>query len=350
MKSTYELIQAGITALRAEHAKHEVLKKGVLRAGNTGVVLSDGSVVGKCARQTYLRLVGIDADVDDASRELMFAAGRTNEDSWKDLFIRAGIPESFIRCEDEVPIHWTTKSGRSVTGRPDLVIGEWTGVTDKATWRPIKGIELKLVSSVWTGRDVALKGQPKSMHLMQAAHYSWKLGVPFELWYTARADFAIGSGWEQKNFPNMGMPGSEFIEYNEKGGKKKLKPFIVGYELAWNEKDELQYRRIGPYTSPWTLTFISKKGIEDYFELVDDLAARDMKNVSALPPRPLNLNPTGDKEGYSICSYCPMEKVCDSTEKFGLKKWVQAAEEWSKQLPVVGSLLLDSKPIPGDRS
>jgi len=43
--------------------------------------------------------------------------------------------------------------------------------------------------------------EPKLVHLMQAGHYAWELGIPFQLWYTNRAEFAVGSGWEQKTIP-----------------------------------------------------------------------------------------------------------------------------------------------------
>lgn len=329
LKPTLELVKDGIKNLQQEHVEGETKKRGILRAGSTGLLLQDGSIAGKCARQTYLRLEGVEAGEDDASREFMFAAGRTNEDSWVDLFLRAGLSKESIRREEEVPISWQTKSGRQVSGRPDIVIG--TPRAD-ASWAPVKGIELKLVSSLWTARDVAIKQEPKAMHLMQAAHYSWKLGnLPFELWYTSRADFAV-NGWAQKHFPKQGEPGSQYCQYNEKGEVLKTIPFIVGYELDWN-KGTLEYRCLTTPNSKWVPTIVTKQSIEDYFELVDAMTKSD-----SLPPRPINLSATGEKGGYSICSYCPLQQVCDKKEAQGKAAWVEAVKEWVPRIPPGGSL------------
>ena len=327
-KPTLDLVKDGIQHIQQEHAESETKKRGILRAGSTGLLFSDGAIAGKCARQTYLRLEGIEAGEDDASREFMFAAGRTNEDSWVDLFRRAGIPAENIKREEEIPISWQTRSGRTVSGRPDIVLGE----PRQEKWVPIKGIELKLVSSLWTARDVAIKQEPKAMHLMQAAHYSWKLGdLPFELWYTSRADFAI-NGWAQKNFPKQGQKGSQYCQYNDKGEVLKTVPFIVGYQLDWN-KGVLEYQSLTTPNSKWVPTIVTKRGIEDYFELVDSMVQSD-----SLPPRPLNVTATGEKGGYSICSYCPLQSVCDKTEGKGKAAWVQGVQEFAKHIPTTGSL------------
>lgn len=169
------------------------------------------------------------------------------------------------------------------------------------------------------------------MHLMQAAHYSWKLGdLPFELWYTSRADFAI-NGWAQKQFPQQGQKGSRYCQYNEKGEPLKTIPFIVGYELAWN-KGVLEYRCLTD-KGDWVQTIVTKQAISDYFELVDEMTRSDL-----LPPRPVNLSATGEKGGYSICSYCPLQQVCDKKESEGKTKWIEAVKEWVPKIPPGGSL------------
>lgn len=339
LKSTYELVQDGLRKLKTDHSALEKTKLGILRAGNTGIVLEEGGeqiVVGKCARQTYLRLIGIDAGEDDPSREFMFAAGRTNEDSWTDLFLKAGIPAAQIKREEEIPISWKTKSGRTVSGRPDIVLLDEKG-------KPERVIELKLVSSLWTGRDVAIgrkptkdnpAGQaaaPKAMHLMQAAHYSWQLDAPAEIWYTCRADFHLPFG----NFwPALGEAGSEYFEYKD-SKPLKMKPFIVGFETEWRGGD-MYYRSIGAGTpGHWVKSIVTKQGIADYFELVDSVALHQF-----MPPRPVNLTATGSAASYSICQYCPLEQVCDKRENGGLDKWVEEVVKWSGQLPSVGSLAL----------
>jgi hypothetical protein len=363
--SIKEVFDRGLQKLVAKHAETESTKVGTLRAGNTGLLLGDGRVVGKCARLTYLRMKGIEVEEPDASRELMFAGGRGNEDLWIDV-LKEGWDGPILR-EEQIAISWQTTSGITVTGRPDIVLcappaaeGQTLGKTV-----PVKGIELKLVSSLWTARDVGILLKPKMLHLLQAAHYSWQLGVPFELWYTSRADFAV-MGWAANNFPRVGEPGSQRCEYglyekgpyelNPKTGRKQMKkfrvsrevydrlpeekrvsdiikvlPFAQGYELLWNSKDQLQYRPVMDDGSfgPWTFTVITKKGIEEYYQLV---AAIDSTQV--LPARPVNLDADGQKGSYDPCNYCPLGKAgtCDRAEKQGLKAWT---EEAKKLLPKV---------------
>jgi hypothetical protein len=332
LKDTYELIQDGLRGIKREHAAQEAPKVGTLRAGNSGILLPDGQIAGKCARLTYLRFVGVDAEQEDPSREFMFAGGRTNETSWVDLLVSAGVAREDIRQEGEVPISWTTVLGTKVTGRPDIVIG---AREPSGTWMPKRGLELKLVSSLWTARDVAIVGNPKAMHLMQAAHYAWKVGVPFELWYTSRADYAI-NGWAAKQFPKPGQPGSVFCQYNDKGEAMKTLPFVVGYALGW-EGQTLTYQRLGPDgPHPVVKTIVTKTGIADYFELVARMGPEE-----PLPPRPVNLSANGEAGNYSICKYCALSPVCDKKERGSTKAWVEAVKEWQPQLPQVGTFPLD---------
>jgi hypothetical protein len=309
MSRIQKLFEQGTAALVAAHAEQEKTKVGILRAGNTGIITADGGVAGKCARLTYLRYKGIQVEEADHSRELMFAAGRSNEDSWLEV-LRAADPTLVIKREEEIPIRWETASGVPVTGRPDIVIGhEKDGV-----FVPENGIELKQASSLWTVRDVGIMMKPKMLHLMQAAHYSWQVGVPFELWYTSRADFAV-MGWAQKNFPRPGEPGSDRCEYNEKGEIKKVLPFVKGYELDLTQKGQLRYRPVGD--GPWTYTVITRDSIEGYFELIPL-----MDSVGVLPPAPINIEADGQKGGYSICSYCPLQATCESYKGKKVSEWM----------------------------
>jgi hypothetical protein len=302
--------ERGTAALVAAHAEKEKTKVGILRAGNTGILLADGRVVGKCARLTYLRYKGITVEEPDHSRELMFAAGRTNEDSWMEV-LRAADPTLVIKREEEIPIKWETGAGVPVTGRPDIVIGH-----DKdGVFVPEIGIELKQASSLWTVRDVGILLKPKMLHLMQGAHYSWQVGVPFELWYTSRTDFAV-MGWAQRNFPRPGEPGSERCEYNEKGEIKKVLPFVQGYEMDWTPKDQLRYRPVGG-TAPWTYTVITKDSIRAYFEFIPL-----MDSIGVLPPAPTNMEADGQKGNYSICDYCPLQATCESYKGKQVGEWV----------------------------
>ena len=212
MSKIKELYLAGLRARIKEHDDREKAKTGTLRGGNSGIITEGGIAAGACGRLTYLRAKGINPNPIEEERELMFAAGRSNEDSWLDALKRSY--DGPILCEEEIPTHWITTEGTPVTGRPDIVLGKDDGVATEDTkysyspdeeWNdgparafaPHLGIELKLVSSLWTARTVLIEDTPKIEHLIQSAHYSWQLDCPFELWYTSRADYHIGSGWDR---------------------------------------------------------------------------------------------------------------------------------------------------------
>jgi hypothetical protein len=307
-----------------EHDLKEADKKGILRAGNTGLLLEGSKVVGPCARQTLLRLEGIKYETIEDNKRLMFDAGLSNEDIWTKS-LEAGIQKAgeawVIKREEEIPIKWTTPSGILVTGRPDIVLGQMDG----EQFTPKLGLELKLVSSVWTARDVGVMLEPKLVHLLQAGHYAWQLNVPFQLWYTNRAEFAVGSGWEQKTFPPAENLLTQILEFGESRGKqtvKKVLQFRQGYELEWTRSNQLKYRPIlsdesgEPRQLDWTWTPITKQGIVDYYEAV--LAQREKKKLAA---RPLNLKSDGSPGTFSSCDYCPLKDSCDSHES-NYSKWL----------------------------
>lgn len=321
--SINQLYDAGIKRMAEAHDVKEVEKFGILRAGNTGIVLSGGKVAGPCARQTLLRLEGMRYELIEDNKRLMFDAGLSNEDIWvKSLEegIRAQGQDLVVKREEEIPIKWTTPSGVTVTGRPDIVIGRM----EQDIFRPKLGLELKLASSVWTARDTGVMLEPKLIHLMQSAHYSWKLDVPFQLWYTNRAEFAVGSGWEQRTFPNQKDLLTDVLEFGQSKGKvtvKKILQFRQGYEIEWTGNGQLKYRPLlSEKELPWTFTPITKEGIVNYYEAV--VAQRVEKKLA---PRPLVLKADGSPGTYNACDYCPLKYLCDSSEK-NYEHWMSAVQ------------------------
>lgn len=317
------LYDAGIQSMAAEHDLKEADKKGILRAGNTGIIMDGGKVAGPCARTTLLRFEGIRYEQVEDSKRLMFDAGLSNEDIWVkslETGIKALGESLVVKREEEVPIRWVTPSGIAVTGRPDIVLGRMEG----EEFKPVVGLELKLVSSVWTGRDTGVMLEPKLVHLMQAGHYSWQLGVPFQLWYTNRAEFAVGSGWEQRTFPPKDNLLTNVLEFGESKGKvtvKKLLQFRQGYELEWTKGKQLKYRPIladRPEGMEWTWTPITQQGIIDYYEVVVE-----QKSKQKLAPRPSTLKADGSPGTFSNCDYCPLQATCDKLES-DYKKWLDA--------------------------
>ena len=331
LKPTYQLVVEGIQVMMDSHAAHEKAKLGILRAGNTGLVLPTGEVAGRCPRQSLLRLRGIEAEAVNMAKEFMFGAGRGNEDLWMEKLKAAGISADRIKREEEIPISWQLPSGRLVTGRPDIVILDVAG-------KPERCLELKLVSSLWTARDVALKREPKTVHLLQASHYAWQLNCPTEIWYVNRTNFALPSDYkwgEDKKWPRTGKPGSEYFRLGSEGYPISMEPFIIGYELMWTADGELKYRHLGANgPGVWVSSVITLKGIQEFYALVDK-ADRD----GTMPPRPLNITGTGEKGGFNLCDYCALKGLCDKAPAdITLQSWMDQAALFISRLPKKGSL------------
>jgi hypothetical protein len=340
-----ELFLGGIEKLREEHDQYEETKLGTLRAGNTGALLNNGEgpVIGTCQRPTYLRMKGIDSDQPTILRELMFFAGRLNEEMWIRNLSRTW--EGTILQEQEIPTRWLTQNGTPVTGRPDLVLLNKEGVSTQA-------LELKLASSVWTVRDI-FKGMPKIKHTLQAAHYSMELGVPIQIWYTNWTDWHVPFPGP---FPKYGEPYSEYCEFNyyKEGAlnprtrrpiKHKIEEaefierqaagmqatseafrigqFIEGFELEWSDSESLSYRKAGS-DSPWIATNITKDSIRAYYELI-----ANMDESQDFGPVAENRKVDGSLEGWKFPQYCslPAELCCGSKENKDL-----TVAEWSAKV------------------
>lgn len=311
MKSTYELIQQGIANLQAKHAEGEVTKLGNLRIGGTGSLAFDGKVIGACMRTGYLRQQGIEFKGTDEDREHMFAGGRSNEETWAELLGFANEPGVSWKREEEYPVNAITSNGTPISGRPDFVLFQ----DDK----PVRILELKQVSSLHTALDVGITLKPKLGHLQQAAHYSLRLGLPVELWYTSRSDYHI-TEFKQDTVP----PNHPRVVYNWKGRATKTSPFIQGYELAWSAKGQLTYRALPDGIV--TPTIITKDGILDYFE-----QQSKMKETDELPPKPSPIDHDGDKMGWRMCDYCELKTVCSEYKGASVKEWTSNVLKFVKK-------------------
>lgn len=310
---------------RKKHVAAEVDKRGNLRAGNSGLMGETGDVAGSCHRKAHLRQLGIEIDPPDAQTLIMFQMGIANEEVvYQDLIHTAfGDGEKVLR-EEEIPIVWYTGNGTKVTGRPDLVICSPTVSVDERTgaqitYKPELGIELKSVASVWTTRQVLFDGAPKLAHLVQAGHYAWQLNVPFRLIYKqygiqAMPDFA------HKFFPRKGEKGSEYMEFNEKGNPKSIRPFEIVYELQYTKDGVLQFRKEG--VGKWRDTIVSIEDIKRFYEFVSRMRAD-----KTLGPIPMTVDSSGKELSYSDCKYCPLQKLCNGKEAVkDYTKWIRAVE------------------------
>jgi len=314
-----ELYRKGQRELQKKYEEEELKNLGKLRAGNTGVYLTEtGQVAGNCHRKTYLRFRGVkvfDPDVGpiNPSSSLMMEGGKYNENIWVDVLAAAGVK---TMAETEIPTAWKLDNTVDVTGRPDLAL-----VSD-ADGKPALGLELKQMCSLYTVKDVAIMGKPKFGHLAQAAHYMWKLGIPFKLCYVSRSDFHTGYNTPlSRELPKRGQLGSEWIDYNPKGMPKKIRSALVIFDLKLDSSGRLSYRKEGS-GKIWTPTVISTGGIEDYYRGI-----LGMEESNDLGPRPAALSPSGEAEGYKLCDYCELSEVCKAYEGQGLKAWKKAVED-----------------------
>lgn len=345
-----DIFEAGIRQMLDEDKTEEAGKTGVFRGGSAGIYMPGKKfVAGKCPRLSLLRYKGIKVEDIEPSRKLMFRAGLSNEDMWLETLKKTYT--GVIKTEEDIPTKWTTSKGIDVTGRPDIVLGSGT----EEDFIPEVGIELKLVSSVWTARDVLFESRPKFDHLIQAAHYSWQLQIPFELWYTSRADYATND-MVTRVLPNYGTPKwhqlsqhmavghyrmvrskagnmykrrikeEEFMQELARGNygyregcvlaePLKILPFAIGFTLDWTEDGRLRYT--STETGESGVTIITQENIEAYYEFLGT-----MEDTDTLGPRPTELKGDGSVANFTKCQYCPLEKVCDRSEKKGLTQWL----------------------------
>jgi hypothetical protein len=299
-----ELYLKGLQDRIAEGDAREKEKVGVLRGGNSGIITPEGRVIGACPRLAYLRYKGYNLSDIEPMRHLMFAAGLSNEDIWVDVLKRSW--DGPILTEEDVPTKWETENGIAVTGRPDIVLCDFVSGIDgpRTSHEPKLGLELKLISSLWTARNVLIEDMPKYNHVIQAAHYSWQLGIPFELWYTCRADYAVGgSDWEKRLF-SKGKD-LESVELNDKGNIKKITQFIRGFKLDWQQDGKLVVTSVE--TGKQYDTLVTAANIERFYNTV-----ACMDDTNQLPPPPHEIKLDG-KNTYPHHKYCP---ICKHRDKF----------------------------------
>lgn len=354
------LLHEGILKQEQEGAAHEDDKIGTLRGGNSGtlITLEDGTeaAIGGCPRQALLRSLQIKLpdEEDMNSKAWMFSAGHLNEEGWTAWLQRSWVndkPGNYLLRETEVPTKWLTQNGTPVTGRPDIVLGT-------TTQGNILGLELKQASSVWTVRDI-LQDKPKTPHLCQAAHYSWQLGVPFELHYASRVNYHIMGAhlpWVGRHFPRYGARHSDKCDYQlgaetpakpehvYKNGKVKpaapakpayqeifrVLPFVHGFKLRWDEQGTLHYRPVDLPVSDETESLITQDGIRRYYE-----SAANAVSTNVLPPMPVAINADGSEAKYSQCTYCPLQTTCAVFQG--------TTNQWLKEIDGVIKKLDDNK-------
>lgn len=333
--SLTKALQNGRQVLRLRHSEQDRKKLGTLRAGNSGIMTEQGEFAGSCPHVAHLRQLGIEIEQHSDDKLIMFQMGIESENAvFQDL--EAQLPEGQVLLrEEDCPIEWYTSNGTRVTGRPDGVIYQKEkevlvrdgGIDiEKMKLRPLYGIELKTVASFWTTRDVLLDREPKLSALIQAAHYSWQLGIPYKLSYKNYVNQVIpGFKWLQEAIPRQGEPGSEHISYSDKGYPKNINPFELVYELDADEHGYIWFRMETSdehRESPWTKSIIKQQDIQRYYEFVSEI-----KVTGKLGRKVNTVGCTGKKKSYSQCDmYCPVHMKYGEYEG-NYQLWLQRIRE-----------------------
>ena len=346
MSLVKDLFIAGSEVQIRKDEEKEKTKIGTLRAGNTGMVMEDGAIVGSCAAQTYLRMLGINGKSVTVEKSLMFAGGRLNEDHWLSV-----LKESYdgpILCEEDIATHWQTDQGISVTGRPDIVLCRT--VEEEIEWPkddpfkprepiyrsfsvPVCMIELKQVMSVNSAYNVLIKKEPQLKHLMQAAHYMHELDCPGELWYTNRNNLdapdwlnfrpmppdareeVLGFRYYKQGDinPRTGKPKKHKLTedaYLEARGKvkawrelAKIYPFVQGFKLELRD-GELWYQDTHSENTEWVQSIVTIDRIKRFYNYVGDLP-----EYGKVPAEALNLTATGEKIAWKFSDYSDLAEL-----------------------------------------
>lgn len=317
-----ERLRLGRLAERERRAGTEESKLGNLRAGSTGIMSDNGDVAANCHRKSLIRSMGLELEVIDENKMIMFELGFASEDITHQILLDSLAPGETLLREEEIPIEWFTTNGTRVTGRPDIVICS-TGTSQDVKVpgslpTPLLGLELKSVHSIWTARDVLFNGQPKMGNLAQTAHYMWKLGVPYKLIYKSYSQLGQSmSDWAVKFFPRKGEPNSQYVDYNDKGGVKGLKQFEIVYDIQIDERGRVGYKLEAD--AEFKRSIITIQDIERYYEYVSIMTER-----KDLGPRPMTVDTHGEKLNYKECAYCPAQATCDKYETLGFEVWIDA--------------------------
>lgn len=343
-----DLITSGMLAQIAKQEEQEKTNIGNLRAGNTGMINTDGDIIGSCAAEAYLRMKGISMMKNNVNQELMFSSGRGNETLWVDSLKEAwNKPGQIILQEQETATGWQTetKTDIKVTGRPDIVLQE--------NGKNIVGIELKQVMSSYTATAMLINKEPFLKHLMQMAHYMFALDIPFELWYTNRTKIDIPEYMTyNKKMPRPGEKLSEYFDYNYyrlgkehyKTGKptkhklvnyqafldekakgndvraepKKYRPFMTGF-LAQFQNEQLYIKQAEDPRAPWLKTIVNISDIKRFYNYISEIELS-----GKVPRKYLNLTYLGEELKFSFES--PLEEL--SPEYWAGK----SLDVWMKQV------------------
>jgi hypothetical protein len=260
----YDKLTNGFANMQEAAVAKEKTKVGTWRGGSSGCITASGSIVGADPRQVVLRYLGVQTPVS-YDTQLMFDAGLTNEDSFSQLLDLNGTE---YKCEEEIPMKYNLPNGELVTGRPDIVLGNYDKIGEdgylSTEFTPTLGVELKLICSPYSAHDKAswFKGNVDSKHLIQAAHYASFFKIPWVLAYTSRVNYFFPFYAIKDEEKHMINPEHRAVMRDEKTGKPfMIKPFQSFYDVTY-EGDNLLL--------DGEVTNITASGITAFYEYCSD--------------------------------------------------------------------------------
>lgn len=289
------LFDKGCKILHEEYKDVELSKRGNLRAGDSGALLPDGSVVGQCHRKAFARWIGQPSRQPSPIAQSNFDTGYSNEDNWlAKLKLAWNGP---ILCEDEIPILWKA-SGVQVSGRPDMVLCS-------QDFEPLLILEHKAIISLSKAAGVWL-GEVDPKHFLQACHYSMALGCPATIVYT---------------FSGLGMlpwfvKKVDREKFWPKGKGWEVKPFKKEFRIG-REGEQYYYVVDGKKT----VTKITQKSIRDFYDLQVDMQAQ-----KSLYKRHSSKDLQGEPMRFNSCDYCDLRSACDEYEG-DFDRWVDEVQK-----------------------
>lgn len=314
-------LQAAVTNGQVRALAERSLSKGQLRGGSVGAIINN-EIYGVCHRLAYLRFHGIEKPLPEEI-ELMTNQGEGNELLWeRDL--QLGLPEHLYALnQEQFECTWEI-NGVSGSGSPDIII------MDRRTELPVRGLELKNISSASTMKSAHYEMKPKTDHLIQAANYSIRMGdrylkgkpLPYQLVYSSRSLHQVFA--MAKNAQKAVLDNPVDVEFRY-GKAMTVKPFHRIYNLHWNVDGTLRYWT--PGMKSWQNTELTRESIDKYYEVVGQLI--DKKNE--LGPRPVAKHLDG-KSSYSACNYCDFADVCNSKERMSTQEFRDHAEVVAAEL------------------
>lgn len=288
MISIIDIFNRGTKKLDSIRQEKEVFKQGWFRIGTSGALV-DGQVIGVCHRIALLRFLGIQGEPSMETRAI-WDSGESSEFVW-DRAMRASDEFEILRDTD-IQASFQIK-GVNGSGSPDMILSS-DGV-------PFHGIELKIMESSSSAVGMWCERKPKADNLIQAAHYSLRLNLPYTLVYTYNGIC---------EFPWWA------IKQHKIPPKTKLMPFKMEFGVEWRD-DELWWTR----GEEAVKTVITKQSIDQYYELI-----LDMQADKDLYIRNTSIDVDKSSAPFNKCNYCEMNENCNEYESHNdYDRWMDEA-------------------------